>query len=139
MHQQRMKLLLVDGDVARAERLARRLSGPEWDIQFADNGASALLKAHAARPDVVVSTSELPVLNGFLMLQALRSEAQTCHLPVILLTEGSSHEELARGWKSGADLCIPRGQGDVDVVGTLHRALSGLIRRDSHLEAPVLA
>ena len=50
------------------------LGGLDLEIVFADNGASALLKAHAARPDIVVAAAELPLLDGFLMLQALRSE-----------------------------------------------------------------
>lgn len=132
MHQRRMKLLLVDGDRARAERLARRLTGPEWEIQFADNGAGALLEAHAVRPDVIISTTNLPVLNGFLMLEGLRQERQTRGIPVILLTEGNSHEELARGWKAGADLCIPRGGGENDMVSTVNRALAGLLQYDDH-------
>ena len=125
MHQQRPVLLLVDGDVRRAERLAHRLSHLEFDTRVADNGAMALLKAHETTPDVVVAAAEAPVLNGYLMLEALRSEPRTSRIPVILITETNGQQELARGWKAGADLCVPRDQGEADVLATLHRALSG--------------
>lgn len=122
--------MLVDGEVSRAERLAKRLDHLGFEIQVVGNGATALLQAHEASPDVIISASELPILDGYRMLEALRSKEETSALPVLLITEGSSQEEIARGWMAGADLCIPRNQGEADVLATLHRALSnGLVRR----------
>lgn len=124
--------MLVDGEVSRAERLAKRLDHLGFDIELVENGATALLKAHETRPDVIISASDLPILDGYRMLEALRSKQETCSLPVLLITDGSSQEEIARGWMAGADLCIPRNQGEADVLATLHRALSnGLIRKRS--------
>jgi PleD family two-component response regulator len=131
MPQQRGLLLLVDGDTHRAERLAHRLKSTELEIRIATDGASGLLTAHERRPDVVVAAAETPILDGYRMLDALRSQPQTCDIPIILITEGNSPGELARGWNSGADLCIPRIQGEADVLATLHRALSGLRQWES--------
>ena len=126
MHQRRGVLLLVDGEVARAERLAKRLAHLDYDIHVADNGAAGLLKAHELRPDVVISTVDMPILDGYRMLAGLRSKPETHDIPVMLITEDSSQESIARGWTAGADLCIPRSQGEVDVLATLHRALQSL-------------
>lgn len=130
MHQQRGLLMLVDGEVTRAERLAKRLGHMDFDILVVDNGATALLKAHEARPDVIITTADLPILDGCRMLDALKSKPDTHSIPVLLITEGSSQEEIAHGWTAGADLCIPRNQGEADLLATLHRALcNGLVRR----------
>jgi PleD family two-component response regulator len=126
MHQRRGILLLVDGEVARAERMAKRLAHLGYDIHVADNGATALLKAHELLPDVVISTVDMPILDGYRMLAALRSKPETIDIPVMLITEDSSQETIARGWTAGADLCIPRNQGEADVLATLHRALHSL-------------
>jgi CheY-like chemotaxis protein len=126
MHQRRRLLLLVDNELARAERFARRLAHLDYDVQIADNGASALLKAHELRPDVVITAADLPVLDGYRMLDALRSKPQTMELPVLILTDGNRQEEVARAWQAGADLCIPLNQGEADVLATLHRALSSI-------------
>jgi PleD family two-component response regulator len=126
MHQRRVILLLVDGEVTRAERLAKRLAHLDCEIHVADNGATALLKAHELLPDVVISTADLPILDGYRMLDALRARAETLDIPVMLITEDSSQESIARGWTAGADLCIPRCQGEADVLATLHRALQSL-------------
>lgn len=136
MHQRRGTLLLVDGEVKRAQKLAKRLDHLEFEVLVAEDGATALLTAHETIPDVVISAAELPVLDGCRMLNALKSKPETNHIPVILITEGSSQEEIARGWTAGADLCIPRNQGEADLLATLHRALSdgtvGPTRDDTH-------
>jgi PleD family two-component response regulator len=136
MHQRKGLMLLVDGEVGRAERLAKRLAHLDFEIRLADNGATALLMAHEERPDVIISAAELPILDGYRMLDALRSKRETHQAPVLLITEGSTQDEIARGWMAGADLCIPRNQGEADVLATLHRALSnGLVpkrTREAH-------
>ena len=126
MHQRRKLLLLVDHEVSRAERLARRLAHMDYDVQLADNGATGLLKAHETHPDVVITTGEMPILDGYQMLEALRSKQPTSGIPVLILTDGNRQEEVARAWQVGADLCIPLNQGEADVLATLHRALSSM-------------
>lgn len=126
MQQQRSTVLLVDGDMPRAERLSSRLTSLGFEVRLADNGATGLLKVHERRPDAVLIAAELPILDGFRMLDALRSQTQTCDIPAILLTEGNSNRELAQGWSAGADLCIPRSHGEAEVLSTLQRALFGL-------------
>lgn len=126
MHQRRKLLLLVDHEVSRAERLARRLAHLDYDVQLADNGATGLLKAHETHPDVVITTGEMPILDGYQMLEALRSKQPTTNIPVLILTDGNRQEEVARAWQVGADLCIPLNQGEADVLATLHRALSSM-------------
>jgi CheY-like chemotaxis protein len=126
MHQRRRLLLLVDHEMSRAERLARRLAHLNYDVQMADNGASGLLKAHDLHPDVVIAAADLPVLDGYRMLDALRSKPQTHEIPVLILTDGNRQEEVAQAWQAGADLCIPLNQGEADVLATLHRALTSI-------------
>jgi PleD family two-component response regulator len=139
MHRQQRTALLVDGDHSRAERLAHRLAPLHFQVQFASDGATALLKAHSCRPDVVITAAELPVMDGYLLLEALQSKAETCRIPVILITEGSGQDELARGWKAGADMCVPRSNGEADVVATLHRALTSLVGHEHGQRAIALA
>ncbi len=135
MHQRESLLLLVDGEAHRAERLARRLAHLGYRIQIAENGATALLRAHELCPEMVVASSELPILDGFLMLEALRKDPRTRQTQVILIMENSGHEELARGWKAGADLCVPRNQGEADLLATLHRALGNSLHQNAREQA----
>ena len=74
----------------------------------------------------VTTTAEMPILDGYQMLQALRSKQQTHEIPVLILTDGNRQEEIARAWEAGADLCVPLNQGEADVLATLHRALMSI-------------
>ena len=139
MHQRTGKLLLVDGEVGRAQRLAKRLAHLDVDVHVSDNGADGLLKAHEIQPDMVVSATEMPILDGYRMLEALKSKPQTCNIPVVLITDECNHEELSRGWTAGADLCIPRNQGEADVLATLRRVISSVSTRGFHLSELALA
>jgi len=130
MHRNARRLFLVDGNCARAERLGRRLSGQHLEVLTFHDGPRALLAAHEDPPDLLVASESTPLLNGHLLLEALRAEPATADTRVILLTEGSCQESLARGWKAGADLCIPWLHGEADVVATLHRAVASLLAQD---------
>jgi CheY-like chemotaxis protein len=88
-------------------------------------------------PDVVITTGEMPILDGYQMLEALRSKQQTSDIPVLILTDGSRQEDEARAWQVGADLCIPLNQGEADVLATLHRALSSI--RHTREATPAMA
>jgi DNA-binding response OmpR family regulator len=134
-------LLLVDGNVHRAERLRGSLVALGFEVRLADNGAVGLLKAHERRPDAALVAAELPILDGYRMLDALRSQPQTCDIPVILLTEGNSNRELVRGWSAGADLCVPCNSGEAEVLVTLRRALMGLrqTERAQHRQAALVS
>lgn len=116
-------LLLVDGETARATRLAQRLTALDVEVETAANGAEGLLKAHDLQPDVVVVAADVPILDGCRMLDALRSQPRTHHIPTILILNGTRPDELARAWGSGADLCIPGGPCEADLWASLHRAL----------------
>ena len=135
MQEPQGKVLLVDGDLARGERLSGRLTDLGFEVRFADNGATGLLQLHAHCPDVVVIAAELPILDGCRMLRALRSQPQTCDIPAILLTEGSSHRELTQGWSAGADLCISRSYEEAELFSMLQRALVGPWR--AHIRASI--
>ena len=116
-------VLLVDGEISRAERLAQRLQRCPYQVEVVHNGAAGLLRAHETIPDVIVAACELPILDGCRMLDALRSKNSTAHIPIILIAYEARPDEMARAWNSGADLCIPGGPGESDLWATLHRAL----------------
>lgn len=117
-------VILVDSDSQRAARLSRRLAQPEMDIVIAGDGATGLLQAHERRPSLLVCMPELQVLDGYRLIEAIRCRPETATIPAVLVTEGSGAQELARGWRAGADLCIPLCQGEADMLATLHRLIT---------------
>src|SRR5207247_8420568 len=94
-------VLLVADDIAHRDRLARLLHELGCDVVTADNGALGVLAAHAERPLLVVAESQMPVMNGYHMVEALRSDAITRDIPVILLEPAVDDATIARCWAHG--------------------------------------
>ncbi|MEO7804626.1 MAG: response regulator, partial [Actinomycetota bacterium] len=57
----------------------------------------------ASAPDLLVLDVTMPVMDGFQVVEELRSRPETAGLPVILLTALSSNEEIWAGWNKGVD------------------------------------
>jgi len=89
----------------------------------ADNGALGVLAAHAERPSLVIAESRMGVMNGYQMVEVLRSDPATQALPVILLEPAVDDAAIARCWAHGADLCLPKNGGLHELMLTIDRTL----------------
>jgi len=87
MAQSRGTVLIVDDDVAVLEVLRRFLTKAGYDIRVASNGAAALELVHSGPPpDLMVLDLMMPVMSGFEVLSALRTNKDWANIPVIVLT-----------------------------------------------------
>jgi DNA-binding response OmpR family regulator len=116
-------ILLVTGAADRAEALRRSLAERDYRVLTARNGAEGLLAAHAERPALIVADAEMPVMGGYRLLEILRDDPATRSLTLILLTSGDTETELARGWLSGADVCLPGSSALDDLLLIVERTL----------------
>lgn len=116
-------ILLVTGDAERAEALGGLLTERGYAVSITRNGAEGLLAAHAERPSLVVTDAELPVLDGYRMIEVLRDDPATHAVTVVLLTPGDAETELARGWLCGADFCLSHQSALPDLLLMIERLL----------------
>ncbi|MBI3909667.1 MAG: response regulator [Armatimonadetes bacterium] len=117
------KVLLALHDAQRTTCLSAWLREHGYGIVRARDGASALLAVHEQQPDVVVADADLPILDGYQFIAALRSRPETRRFPVILLTPCDDEAETARGCATGADLCLPQQGSPSDLLLSLERIL----------------
>lgn len=59
-------------------------------------------------PDLIISDVMMPGMDGIECCRRLKSELQTCHIPVILLTACSLDEQRIQGYDGGADSYISK-------------------------------
>ena len=84
------------------------LLAPRWRVLEAADGRTGLALARSDLPDVIVSDVMMPGMSGLELLEALRSDIRTSHIPVMLLTARQDHETRVRAFSLQADDFLPK-------------------------------
>ena len=102
-----MKFLIVD-DFATMRRIVRGLLNEigHANAEEAEDGSVALAMLRSGKFDFVVSDINMPVMNGFELLAAVKADATLEHLPVLLVTAEARKEDIVRAARDGAAGCI---------------------------------
>ena len=97
------KFLIVD-DFSTMRRIVRGLLkeiGYE-SAEEAEDGAIALEMLRSAKFDFVISDINMPVMTGFELLSAVKSDDRLKHLPVLMVTADARKEDIVRAAREGA-------------------------------------
>jgi len=95
-----ISVLIVEDDKNIADLLQMYLEKEGYAVTVAFDGGTGLSKYRAIQPDLVLLDVMMPVMDGWAVCRAIRSESQT---PVIMLTAKSETDDKVAGLKSGAD------------------------------------
>ncbi len=97
------RILIVE-DVGIQVRLTQLcLERAGYQVLAARDGASALAIILEQRPDLVLLDVDLPVMNGFQVLDAIRRNSDVSGIPVIMLTAHAKDSPLFAEWASKRD------------------------------------
>lgn len=103
----RMSVLIID-DNADIRSYVHGLLNAEYSVIEAANGSEGIRKVMKYVPDLIISDVMMPGMDGIECCRRLKSELQTCHIPVILLTACSLDEQRIQGYDGGADSYISK-------------------------------
>src|SRR2546426_5599505 len=95
-----MKVLLVEDDLDQLDITAYMLRRERLTVVEASDGAQALRRFKAERPDLVVVNLALPPPDGFEVLRRIREED---HTPVLVVTARNDRQDIFRCFELGAD------------------------------------
>ncbi len=98
-----MKFLIVD-DFSTMRRIVRGLLKEigYTNAEEAEDGSVALNMLKNGKFDFVVSDINMPVMNGFELLAAVKADDTLRHLPVLMVTAEARKEDIVRAAKDGA-------------------------------------
>jgi CheY-like chemotaxis protein len=96
-------ILLVDDDEMVRELVAVTLDGGDDALLQAADGGEGLRLAREYHPDLVFLDVNMPVMDGFSLCRALKSDEQTRDIAVIMLTALGQEVDRDRARKAGAD------------------------------------
>lgn len=100
-------VLIID-DNADVRNYVKSLLSEEYTVIEAPDGRAGLKKAMKYVPDAIVCDVMMPVMDGLECCRKLKTELQTSHIPVMLLTACSLDEQRIQGFECGADSYISK-------------------------------
>jgi len=120
----RERILVVDDSPAQRHYVADCLARQGFEVVTADNGKTALERAQAVRPALVVSDYEMPVMTGFELVHALRRDPELRQIPVIMLTARDSRRDMAQMRAAGASAYLVKPFSQDKCIALVERTLA---------------
>lgn len=96
------RILIVDDSAASRAVVASALEPEGYEVLAAEDGEAALERLREAPVDLVITDVNMPRLDGFGLLEALRRAPETRFLPVLMLTTETAQKQKRRAREAGA-------------------------------------
>jgi CheY-like chemotaxis protein len=97
------KVLVVDDNPVSRELVRELLEAPGLEILEAAHGLEALEKIRQAVPDLVLLDIEMPLLDGFAVLERVRRQPELARVRVVALTAFAMRGDRQRALEAGFD------------------------------------
>jgi CheY-like chemotaxis protein len=99
----KQRLLLVDGDPKSLRVLDVTLKKAGFQVATASNGVEALAAIEAAAPDLVISDTHMPEMDGFELCRRIKQRPEWTKIPFIFLSSRKAIEDKIRGLELGVE------------------------------------
>lgn len=117
--------ILVAEDSSMVRRLVvSRLAADGYVVLEASDGEQALALARTERPDLLVLDKVMPKFDGFEVVRALREDPLTAGLPIVMLTERSSEEDVLSGLNLGVEEYMRKPFSPLELSARVRRVLA---------------
>lgn len=128
------KILVIEDEAHILDSLVEMLQFEGFEATGARNGEIGLYEAYRLAPDLIISDITMPEtpIDGFVLLQELRSNARTATIPLIFLTARTEREDFRQGMSLGADDYVTKPFTSADLLG----AISAVLKRRSTITSP---
>ena len=114
-----LNIMVVDDSVSIRQVVSRFLEDQGWKVQTAKDGIDALERLSESRPDLIVLDIEMPRMNGFEFLGALKTQVGFEDVPVVMLTSRTAAKHRDKAKALGAKGFIVKPYNDDEFVGLI--------------------
>lgn len=117
-------ILFIEDELALQKTFGEALSPEGYNIIPALDGESGLKLAKSKKPDLILLDLILPKLHGFEVLKKLKEDVGTKNIPIIILTNLESVENIDKALELGATTYLVKTKYTLDeVTGKIKKAL----------------
>jgi len=117
------RILLVEDSRAQAEVIKDFLERNGYEVDWAEDGKSAIKKVKTQAVDIVLLDFVLPDINGNEVCRWLKLDGDTRGIPIIMLTTRSDTSDKVSGLEAGADDYLPKPYSEVELNARIYASL----------------
>ncbi len=103
-----LKILIVDDSISVRYSISRLVESQSWQPYQAVDGIDALEKLESVTPDIIVLDIEMPRMNGYEFMSALRHDESHHSIPVVMLTSRASEKHRKKAEELGVNHYITK-------------------------------
>lgn len=119
-----MKILIAEDSATIRRLVAAWLTAEGYDVVEAADGEEAVEFARRELPDLLVLDKVMPKFDGFEVVRALREDPRTQAMPIVMLTERTSEDDVLGGLSLGVEEYIPKPFSPHELSARIQRALA---------------
>ncbi len=117
------KILVAEDERDIRELIAFTLRFAGFDVDLAMNGAEAVEKAIAIKPDLILMDVRMPKMTGYEACRELKQRPEVQAIPVVFLSAKGQESEINEGLHVGADEYILKPFAPDDLIQQVKRIL----------------
>lgn len=117
-------ILYIEDDPIQRTILAEMLTLHGFEIEEAEDGQVGVEKVVSLLPDLVVTDSRMPRLNGFEVIEVIRKTPATAHIPVIALSAWLDNRYRKQALQAGADAAFTKPIDPTKLVTIINKLLA---------------
>ncbi len=128
----RHRILVVDDDEHIQKSLSQYLEMEDFEVDVASSGQEALERAALQTFDLILLDIMMPEMDGFEVVETLRTHAKTSQVPIILLTARGQDTDVLKGYHLGVSSYLTKPFNLDELVETIREVLEadGAPRQD---------
>lgn len=117
------RILIVDDSPIQIAGMRRIVENLGHEVAVAEDGASGVQRAKSDRPDLILMDVVMPNLNGFQATRMISRDADTKHIPIVMVTTKDQETDRVWGMRQGAKAYINKPIKEPELVAVIRQFL----------------
>lgn len=123
------KVLIVEDDQLIQRMYSKIFTFEKYEVITASDGEEGLEKARATKPTIILLDVMMPKMNGMQVLEKLKADPDTKHIPVIILSNLAGENDIETALSKGAVKYIIKSEYDPkEVADMVEEVIKGYTR-----------
>lgn len=118
------KVMIVDDSVTVRKVTSRLMERQGWDVVTAKDGIDAMSQLQETYPDIVLLDIEMPRMDGFEVLRAVRRDERLQNIPIIMITSRTGEKHQQQALELGVNRYLGKPFQEANLLATIEEVIA---------------